>query len=666
MKGRRTPLKRISKNTFRRIFDNKVIMYALYAVLAVVIAEILNCGSVVQGFTYVFRRPLAFFSAFFIVYTSYILTLFIPRRLGAFLLVCGIWLGLSIANCVLLTFRENPLSVVDFKILISVIGIINVYLSPIQIILIIALIAAAIALAALAMIRFPSYKPKFKTLIPASLLSVGMAAIFVFASRQAYSHDMSELNLPKAYEKYGFVYCFAVNTADRGIARPEEYSPRSIRDILNFIQRDSRKGEHEEKPNIIMVQLESFFDVSEIRGLETSKDATPFFRELKEKYPSGYLEVPVCGAGTVNTEFEILSGMSLSSFGFGEYPYESILKENSCESSAYTLGQDGYTCHAVHNHTGTFYDRYKVMKNLGFDTFTPVEYMSDVERNELGWARDKILTSEIIGALDSTEGADFVYAVSVQPHGKYVREDGEWGDITVSGEFEESILNGFEYYVNQLYETDRFAGELTAAISEREEDTVIVFFGDHLPSLSLKEEDVESESLYKTEYVIWSSFDMGLDDCDMEAYRLSSYVMGALGVGNGVISDFHNKMYGKENYRELLDELSYDLIFGEKYAYGGKFPYEIPEMRFGWHDITCKSAYIKGNILYVNGDGFTESSVVYVDGKPKETIYIDSTLIVCTNVKEAEKIEVAQTAGNGTVFGKTELPLYEPLINGRS
>ncbi|MCI9450352.1 MAG: LTA synthase family protein [Clostridiales bacterium] len=659
-------MKRISKNTLRQIFDNKIIMYALYAVLAVIIAEILNCGSIVQGFTYVIRCPLAFLSAFFIVYITYLLTLLVPRRLGAFLLMCGIWLGLSIANYVLLTFRVNPLSAVDFKILISVIGIINVYLSPIQIILIIAVIAAAVALAVLAMIHFPPHKPRFKTVIPAILLSVCLSVIFVFASKQAYSRDMSDLNLPEAYKQYGFVYCFAVNTADRGIARPDEYSSRSIRDILDLIQRDTHTGEHEERPNIIMVQLESFFDVSEIRGLETSKDATPFFRELKEKYPSGYLEVPVCGAGTVNTEFEILCGMSLSSFGLGEYPYESILKEKTCESVSYRLGDDGYTCHAVHNHTGTFYDRYKVMKNLGFDTFTPVEYMSDVERNELGWACDKILTGEIIGAMDSTEGVDFVYAVSVQPHGKYVREDGEWGDISVSGKFDEDILNGYKYYVNQLYETDRFIGELIASISERGEDAVIVFFGDHLPSLSLTEEDVESGSVYKTEYVIWSSFDMGIDNCDMEAYRLASYLTGALGVGNGVVSDFHNKMYGKENYRELLDELSYDLIFGEKYAYGGEFPYEVPDMQFGWHDITCESAYIKGNILYVNGNGFTESSVVYVDGRPKETIYIDSTLIVCTNVKEAEKIEVAQTAGNGTVFGKIELPLYEPLINGRS
>lgn len=46
-----------------------------------------------------------------------------------------------------------------------------------------------------------------------------------------------------------------------------------------------------------------------------------------KEYSSGYYKVPSVGAGTANTEFESITGMSLHYFGPGEYPYKSILKE---------------------------------------------------------------------------------------------------------------------------------------------------------------------------------------------------------------------------------------------------------------------------------------------------------------------------------------------------
>ena len=69
----------------------------------------------------------------------------------------------------------------------------------------------------------------------------------------------------------------------------------------------------------------------------------------------------------------------------------------------------------IHNNTGTFYDRHLVFPNLGFDTFTSLEYMNHVEKNPLGWAKDTVLTTEILTTLFSTEQRDFIYAISVQP-----------------------------------------------------------------------------------------------------------------------------------------------------------------------------------------------------------------------------------------------------------
>lgn len=88
-----------------------------------------------------------------------------------------------------------------------------------------------------------------------------------------------------------------------------------------------------------------------------SEDPIPNFHNLESNYSTGYLTVPVVGAGTANTEFEVLTGMSMQYFGTGEYPYKTILKQTDCESIASDLSKIGYGTHVVHNNTATFYSR---------------------------------------------------------------------------------------------------------------------------------------------------------------------------------------------------------------------------------------------------------------------------------------------------------------------
>lgn len=165
----------------------------------------------------------------------------------------------------------------------------------------------------------------------------------------------------------------------------------------------------EDVPNIIFLQLESFFDVNRLKDVTFSENPVPYFEELKETCPSGYFTAPSVGAGTANTEFEVITQMNVHDFGTGEYPYKTILQETPCESIAYDLKKLGLASHVIHNNTATFYDRNIVFPKLGFDSFTTLEYMNHVETNEIGWAKDKILTKEIVRALSETEERDLIY-----------------------------------------------------------------------------------------------------------------------------------------------------------------------------------------------------------------------------------------------------------------
>ena len=76
--------------------------------------------------------------------------------------------------------------------------------------------------------------------------------------------------------------------------------------------------------------------------------------------------------------------------------------------------------------------------------------------------------------------------MSVQAHGKYptdyVPVD---GDIYVTGGVDDPLsLSKLNYYVSQLHEVDAFVGALYRAVMDLDEETVLVFYGDHLPSLA--------------------------------------------------------------------------------------------------------------------------------------------------------------------------------------
>ena len=54
---------------------------------------------------------------------------------------------------------------------------------------------------------------------------------------------------------------------------------------------------------------------------------------------------------------------------------------------------------------------------MGFDSFTSKEFMNILQQTPNGWATDAILVDHILDAMDTTEGKDFVFTVSVQGTG---------------------------------------------------------------------------------------------------------------------------------------------------------------------------------------------------------------------------------------------------------
>ncbi len=634
----------------------KLLSYALRYIGVPVILELviesLNRKSVTGCIQYMLERPLLFIFNTLIIMLTVSIALFFKREIFVFTTISVVWLIFGIVNFVILQFRVTPFSAVDITLLESAISVSGHYLNPLNIAMIF-LAAVLVVVSIICLYRkAPKHTHTTQKKIIVSGIAVSLIAFAIFFLRYQ-SNSVQALatnytNISEAYENYGFVYCFTNSILDTGIGKPEDYSEERVDKIISSLP--EAKEVTDKKPNIIFIQLESFFDVDELKKLKLSKDAIPNFHKLQKKYSNGLLTVPTVGAGTVNTEFEVLTGMSQRDFGTSEYPYKTVLRNTTAESICYDLKKLGYQTHCVHNNEGTFYGRNKVFVNLGFDTFTSMEFMNGLEDNPNGWKKDRILTGEIIETLDSTKGPDFTLGITVQSHGKYQGFEVENALIQVLKAPDEDLKEAYQYYVNQLYEVDQMIGDLVKALEKRKEDTILVLYGDHLPSLDMEKEDLHDSNLYQTQYVIWDNMGLSRKEKNIASYQLYPEVLGRAGIHEGNITRFHQEAEWKtKSYHEDLKVLEYDMLYGEKYAFKGLEPYQPTELLMGTEPVKVDDVVKNEQGYLMAGSNFTPYSHVLFDGEELSVHWIDSGHIQILDEidYDGEEEEAEETASPG-------------------
>lgn len=669
-------------------------VWLLTGILLEFLIEVIGRGSVLETLLFLVRRPAIFAFNTMIILTVLSLAFLFRRRLLAFALICVLWLTVGITNGVLLLFRTTPFTAQDLLLIEYAYGMAADYLGIFGIVLLV--IGIAVVLAGIFFIyrrapRFPEKIPYLKT---AGFIALLFFAALIFNELATFAGMLptSYGNIGEAYEEYGVAYCFVNTLLNTGIKEPEGYDNTLVDDTIirealkdtdeepAVIERESVDSAGTDEapgqdvasddvsdvsPNIIVVQLESFFDITEVKGLELTKDPIPFFHYLCENYSSGYLSMPSVGAGTANSEFEVLTGMNIDSFGPGEYPYKTILQTSTCESAAYNLAELGYTSYAIHNNEGTFYDRHTVYPRLGFSYFIPIEYMYDLTYTETGWAEDKCLTPYIMSVIEQENTPAFIYTVSVQGHGAYPHEpvmENPQIDIIAMQDMEK--YEPYRYYINQLYEMDLFLEELVEALSESGEKCVLVLFGDHLPGLELTEEMLEDGDLFLTKYAVWDNLGLEQQDRDLEAYQLMAAVCDQLDQHKGILCRYHQLYFDgdipQKEYLEKLDALEYDMLYGDQLVYDGINPYTEQDMTLGLYPISISEITYKNGYLYVAGENFNEYSMVFVDDKQIDTIYISSHLLVSPLDSTPDTIEVSvgQVGRDHVTLGTTPVRNY--------
>lgn len=634
----------------------------IIALVMEIILEMLGRRSIIAGFAFVINSPFVYLYNVSIIFFTMLFALFLRKRVFGIIIISAIWLTCGIVNFVVLGYRVTPFAAIDLLMVQDVISMLDVYFAKWQQILLV--VAGILVIAGLVILfrKTPKFEGERKVKRTMLVCVLAWVLVVVFTNFNVKHNIISDdfANLGNAYRDYGFAYCFTNSIIDNGISEPDNYSEATMKEIKDDLDDVHTYGKVN-KPNIIVIQLESFFDPNQVEGLEMSENPLPNFTKFKAEYPSGYLTVPALGAGTANTEFEVLTGLKSSFFGAGEYPYKTTVNKTPVESMCSLLKKQGYGAYAIHNNKGSFYDRQNVYDEMGFDSFISLEYMYDVQYTSTGWAKDESLINDIMKCLRDTDGQDFVFTISVQGHGRYPTEPDSCEDHIQLTYTDKEVEPQFHYYVNQIYEMDKMIGDLVDELNAYGEDYVLVLYGDHLPSLNLSEEQLPYSNLFQTEYVMVNNMGLDIEDEDIASWQVSRKLLEALNIPEGYAQKAQ-KVYDGEEEDNNLRLIAYDMLFGDDYIYDGESPVTESDMRRGVDIISITDIKNESGHIVVTGENFNEFSVVYDGDDSLDTVYVDHNKLMVENVddiKQGDSITVKQVDESKHILSSTDCFIYK-------
>ncbi len=294
----------------------------------------------------------------------------------------------------------------------------------------------------------------------------------------------------------------------------------------------------QQSPDILIVQSESLFDPARLNDVEPGRFLTEF-RKLAESSRSGELHVPTFGGGTIRTEFELLTGAPLSSLGGIQYPWLE-LDHARFPSLASILALNGYTTTAIHPNGAAFWNRNRVFPELGFQHFIDVAAFKKEDIVGL-FTSDAALTNRVIAELKDDGPPQFLFAITMENHGPFDWRPNLDADRMAALPMPSKLDSGgrlwFGNYLYLLDDADHELGRLAEALKQRKRRTLLLFFGDHLPSIhtvyhQLGFDDGKTELQQPTEWLLFDTANPTGVKEDTQSWLLPARLLDSAGINN--------------------------------------------------------------------------------------------------------------------------------------
>ena len=259
-----------------------------------------------------------------------------------------------------------------------------------------------------------------------------------------------------------------------------------------------------ERPNIVVIQSESFFDPRPLSASITP-EVLQFFDQIKTiSMQHGKLNVPAWGANTLRSEYAFLSGINNQELSYYQFnPYQFLQKTPSISIVSY-LKSLGYRCICIHPNHAAFFKRDKVFPLIGFDEFIDIHGF-DSSQTAGPYISDQAVSEKIQTLLkQKTEQQPlFIFAITMENHGPLHLENYTATDV------EKLYCNkppkqhhDLTIYLKHLSNANRMVLNLTASLKNQAEKTWLCWYGDHLPSMPAVYQALNWQD-GRSDYLIW-------------------------------------------------------------------------------------------------------------------------------------------------------------------
>ena len=466
--------------------------------------------------------------------------------------------------------------------------------------------------------------------------AAGCALVFCVFLQPAVTQELGIL--PDAwmqdryYRYYGVITSFLTNLTNLEINKPEDYSEESINAILDDVEAGEKYStsplypasygattpadEVEQKPTIIYVMDESYWDVSELEqyGYQFDTDVSANLHALQQVSASGRAYSPSFGGGTCDVEFEALTGYSVSYLPSGSKPYQQHVTKPMFALPNY-LKTQGYQTAALHCFWAKYWSRDTAYPNLGLSDFVSLEKMHGVQKVRYkywtsGLVTDDSMADQIIQKYEkmkaSSDAPVFLHAVTMQNHTNYNKDnypdDQRVKVVEHPAGLKASTVGALEDFATGIRDADAMLGKLTEYFSQVDEPVILVFWGDHYNPIDSNYDiftrsgyasDSSSDPrLHQTTLLMWANYtDRPVDLGTIAAYDISPVMMNIFGLKQPLYFQYLNRQLQaayRANTRGTVMErdgstsdtltelqqqwsqnhwlLQYDLMFGRGYA----------------------------------------------------------------------------------------------------
>ena len=443
---------------------------------------------------------------------------------------------LSISNGLVYQFRGNELTPMDLRSAGTALNVAAQYkLEEWTDVMVYVLCLMLLGLfLAFAMTSFPMKKRKRRLVAVTWVMAVSVVLYFG-------SSGIAIRNWTNYGTKYnGYYLNFYLGIRDSMVKEPDRYSPETVEDMAG--EYDDDRGKTKKLPNIIVIMNESWADFSVLGDVKAYPKVTPYLDSLRYNTIRGHALASIYGANTANSEFEFLLGDTMAFLPEGCVPYQQYVRENMY-ALPWLMQSLGYECRSTHPYYANGWSRNRIYPFLGFEESTFIEdypnqdflreYITDQEMFE--YVVDEIKNRESDQPL-------FLFGITMQNHGGYTYKgpnyiQNTWLDLTqYTREYKKA-----EQYLTCLRATDSATQYLLRELRFFHEDTIVVMFGDHLPSVGNdfyeelygKSFDTLDEEVlrYTVPFFIWANFDIEEQDIEGTSLNyLARYVLETAGI----------------------------------------------------------------------------------------------------------------------------------------